>query len=58
MSVIFVVIVGFEEGKVAYEHIYWDQASILKQIGLIDGSGLPISGAESAQQLLKFTKLG
>ena len=58
VSVIFVVIVGFEEGKVEYEHIYWDQASILKQIGLIDGTGLPISGAESAQQLLKFTKLG
>lgn len=28
------------------------------QIGLIDATGLPISGAESAQQLLKFTKLG
>ena len=24
-----VVIVGFDNGKIAYEHIYWDQASLL-----------------------------
>ena len=31
-----VVVMGFSDGKVAYEHIYWDQASVLAQIGLLD----------------------
>jgi carboxymethylenebutenolidase len=30
-----IVIVGFEDGRVAYEHIYWDQALALRQIGLL-----------------------
>jgi hypothetical protein len=33
-----VVVVGFDNGKIAYEHIYWDQASLLVQIGLLDTS--------------------
>jgi carboxymethylenebutenolidase len=48
----FAVIVGFEGDKVSHEHIYWDQASVLAQIGLIDPTGLPVVGAESAQRLL------
>jgi carboxymethylenebutenolidase len=36
----------------AYEHIYWDPASVLVQIGLLDPDGLPISGAEQAERLL------
>ena len=40
-----VVIVGFEDGKVAYEHIHWDQANLLVQLGLIDPTGLPLTGA-------------
>jgi carboxymethylenebutenolidase len=47
-----VVAMGFREGKVAYEHIYWDQASVLVQLGLLDPTGLPISGAEQAERLL------
>ena len=31
----FVVIVGFENGKIGWEHIYWDQATVLHQIGLL-----------------------
>lgn len=31
-----VVVAGFQNGKVAYEHIYWDQASLLVQIGMLD----------------------
>jgi carboxymethylenebutenolidase len=31
------VVVGFEDGRVAYEHIYWDQALALRQLGLLDG---------------------
>jgi carboxymethylenebutenolidase len=47
-----VVVVGFREGKLAHEHIYWDQASVLKQIGLLTDSSLPVFGAETAQKLL------
>ena len=48
----FVVIVGVKEGKVDYEHIYWDQASVLVQIGLLDPHGLPVVGAENARKIL------
>jgi carboxymethylenebutenolidase len=48
----FCVVVGFEDGKVAHEHIYWDQASLLVQIGLLDRAGLPVVGAEQADVLL------
>lgn len=46
-----VIIVGAAEGKVDYEHIYWDQASLLVQIGLLDPAGLPVTGADQAEQL-------
>ena len=48
-----VVVMGFDElGRVAYEHIYWDQASLLVQVGLLDPKLLPVSGAELAKRLL------
>jgi carboxymethylenebutenolidase len=47
-----VVVVEFREGKIANEHIYWDQASVLVQVGLIDREALPVSGEESARKLL------
>jgi len=47
-----VAIVKFEGDKVAHEHIYWDQASLLVQIGVLDPSGLPVAGAETARKLL------
>jgi carboxymethylenebutenolidase len=47
-----VVIVHFREGKLAHEHIYWDQASVLVQLGLLDSSSLPIAGSETARKLL------
>jgi carboxymethylenebutenolidase len=47
-----VVVVGFREGKLAHERIYWDQASVLKQIGLLADPSLPVFGAETAQKLL------
>jgi ketosteroid isomerase-like protein len=52
VSAAFVVIVGIDGGKVAYEHIYWDQASVLVQLGLLDPAGLPVAGREAAAQLL------
>jgi len=48
----FCVVVGFAEGKVAHEHIYWDQASLLAQVGLLDPSELPITGPEQAGNVL------
>jgi carboxymethylenebutenolidase len=51
VSVAFVVIVGVENGKISYEHIYWDQATVLVQLGLLDPAGLPVAGREAAAQL-------
>jgi carboxymethylenebutenolidase len=50
-----VAIVRFREGKLAHEHIYWDQASVLVQIGLIDAANLPVAGVESAHKVLDPT---
>ncbi len=52
VEIAFVVIVGVKDGKVSHEHIYWDQASVLFQLGLLDPKGLPIVGAESARKVL------
>jgi len=46
-----VVIVHFRGGKLSNEHIYWDQASVLVQLGLLDAANLPVAGLESAQKL-------
>jgi len=47
-----VAVVGFRDGKLAHERIYWDQASVLKQIGLLTDPLLPVFGAETAHKLL------
>jgi carboxymethylenebutenolidase len=47
-----VVIVHFRDGKLSNEHIYWDQASVLVQLGLLDASSLPVAGLESARKLV------
>ena len=47
-----VVIVHFRDGKLAHEHIYWDQASVLAQLGLIDTAKLPVAGVETAEKVL------
>jgi carboxymethylenebutenolidase len=46
------VIVGFKDGKISHEHIYWDQAGVLVQVGLLDPAGLPVSGAGSARKVV------
>ncbi len=51
VEVALVAIVRFRDGKLAHEHIYWDQASVLKQIGLLTDPGLPVCGAESARKV-------
>jgi carboxymethylenebutenolidase len=50
-----VAIVRFQGGKVAHEHIYWDQASVLVQIGALDPAGLPVAGVETARKTLDRT---
>lgn len=46
------VVAGFRDGKLTHEHIYWDQACLLVQVGLLDPAGLPVIGAEQAEKLL------
>ena len=51
VEIALVVIVGFKDGKVSHEHIYWDQASVLVQVGLLDPKGLPVGGADIARKI-------
>lgn len=51
VEIAMVAIVNFRDGKVAHEHIYWDQASVLVQIGLLDPRGLPVAGLETARKV-------
>lgn len=55
VSVPTVAVVQFQDGKLVHEHIYWDQASVLVQIGLLDPSGLPVTGAEAARKVVDKT---
>jgi carboxymethylenebutenolidase len=52
VKVALVVIVHFRDGKLAHEHIYWDQASVLAQLGLIDDGKLPVASVKSAEKVL------
>ncbi|ROL69776.1 carboxymethylenebutenolidase [Pseudomonas chlororaphis] len=45
-------VVKFRGPKLYHEHIYWDQASVLVQIGLLDPTGLPVAGVQTAHKLL------
>jgi len=47
-----VAIIGFKDGKVQYEHIYWDQAAVLVQLGMLNAKALPVAGAETARKVL------
>jgi carboxymethylenebutenolidase len=51
----FVVVVQFEGDKLAHEHLYWDQASVLVQVGLLERT-LPVRGGETAEQVLNPTQ--
>ena len=46
-----VVVMKFVGNKIAHEHIYWDQASLLAQIGLLDANNLPVKGIEQSRKL-------
>jgi carboxymethylenebutenolidase len=51
-----VAIVQFQGDKLVHEHIYWDQASVLVQVGLLDPAGLPVTGAGQALKVLDKTQ--
>ena len=55
VSVPLVAIVAFRGDKLYHEHIYWDQASVLVQIGLLPAQGLPVAGAETARKAVDET---
>ena len=48
-----IAIVQFRDGKLEHEHIYWDQASVLVQLGLLDTLGLPVAGVQTAHKVLQ-----
>jgi carboxymethylenebutenolidase len=50
-----VAVIRFEGDKIAHEHIYWDQASVLVQIGLLDPEGLPVAGVQAARKAVDPT---
>jgi carboxymethylenebutenolidase len=52
VEIALVAIVRFRDGKVAHEHIYWDQAAVLVQLGLLDPAAVPAAGVESARKVL------
>lgn len=45
-------VIAFEGGKIASEHIYWDQASVLIQLGVLDPARYPALGAEQTARML------
>jgi carboxymethylenebutenolidase len=52
LELVTVVVVYFEGGKIHHEHIHWDQASALVQLGLLDPANLPVAGVEAARKIL------
>ncbi|KAI1077898.1 NTF2-like protein [Whalleya microplaca] len=65
VEIILVSIVTLRGGKLHHEHVYWDQASVLVQVGLLDRKlipqkakdrgvkRLPVVGREAARNMLK-----
>lgn len=51
-----VVVMKFNGKKIEREHIYWDQGSLLAQIGLLNPQHLPVVAHEQAEKLLSITK--
>lgn len=52
VTVPIVTVIGMRDGLVDTEHIYWDQATVLAQVGLLDGRGLPVIIEGQADALL------
>ncbi|AFY84159.1 ester cyclase [Oscillatoria acuminata] len=41
VEMVIVIVVGFRDGKIAYERLYWDRASLLEQVGWLAPSYIP-----------------
>ncbi|KII93885.1 hypothetical protein PLICRDRAFT_408471 [Plicaturopsis crispa FD-325 SS-3] len=52
LSIAMVGVIAFRGDKLCFEHLYWDQASVLVQIGLLEATNLPIAGVETTQKVL------
>jgi carboxymethylenebutenolidase len=50
-----VVVIKFKGNKIVHEHVYWDQASLLNQIGLLDTTDLPVKGMEQSEKLKELS---
>ena len=50
-----VIIMKFAGSKIAHEHIYWNQSSVLVQIGLIEEKNIPVTGIQQARRILELT---
>jgi carboxymethylenebutenolidase len=49
-----VVVMKFRDNKISHEHIYWDQASVLVQVGLLKQEKIPVTGIEQTKKLTEF----
>ncbi|HTY55841.1 MAG TPA: dienelactone hydrolase family protein [Candidatus Binataceae bacterium] len=47
-----IAVVKFRGDKLCNEHIYWDQATALVQIGVLDPKGLPVAGIEASRKVV------
>ncbi len=56
VEVAVIVVVQFKDGKIAGERIYWDQASVLAQVGLIDAEKLPATGIGASRKVVDLTQ--
>ena len=52
VEIALVVVVQFDGDKMVHEHLYWDQASVLVQLGLLPPGRLPVVGVDGARSLL------
>jgi len=65
VEIVVVSIVGMRAGKIWHERLYWDQASVLFQVGLLDPEDigedlkkeglemLPVAGSEAARKIME-----
>jgi carboxymethylenebutenolidase len=51
-------VVGFLDEHIQYEHIWWDQASVLAQVGVLDPAGLPVLLADEADRIEQLGDAG
>jgi|SRR5437867_4888379 len=49
-----VVVMKFKGNKIAHEHIYRDQGSLLDQVDLLDSNKVPVVGVEQAKVLISL----